>query len=58
MRLADFIVQYIHDELGVSHIFTVTGAGLMHLTDAIALNKNVIGITPHHEQTASMTLEA
>ena len=58
MRVADFIVQYIHDELGVSHIFTVTGAGLMHLTDAIALNKDVIGVIPHHEQTASMALEA
>ena len=58
MRVADFIIQYIHDELGVSHIFTVTGAGLMHLTDAIALNKNIIGVTPHHEQTASMALEA
>ena len=58
MRVADFIIQYIHDELGVSHIFTVTGAGLMHLTDAIALNKNIVGVTPHHEQTASMALEA
>ena len=58
MRVADFIIQYIHDELGVSHIFTVTGAGLMHLTDAVALNKNIIGVTPHHEQTASMALEA
>ena len=58
MRVADFIIQYIHDELRVSHIFTVTGAGLMHLTDAIALNKNIIGVTPHHEQTASMALEA
>ena len=58
MRVADFIIQYIHDELRVSHIFTVTGAGLMHLTDAIALNKNIIGVIPHHEQTASMALEA
>lgn len=58
MRVADFIIQYIHDELGVSHIFTVTGAGLMHLTDAVALNKNIIGVIPHHEQTASMALEA
>ena len=58
MRVADFIIQYIHDELGVSHVFTVTGAGLMYLTDAVALNKNIIGVTPHHEQTASMALEA
>ena len=44
MRVADFIIQYIHDELGVSHVFTVTGAGLMYLTDAGALNKNIIGL--------------
>ena len=57
MRLSDYVVKYIHDELGVSHIFTVTGAGIMHLTDALAKNKDVIGVTPHHEQTASMALE-
>ena len=58
MRVADFLAKFIVEELGVEHVFTLTGAGIMHLTDGLASNKKIKTICPHHEQTASMALEA
>ena len=58
MRVADFVAKFILEELGVEHVFTLTGAGIMHLTDGLACNKKIKTVCPHHEQTASMALEA
>ena len=58
MRVADFVAKFILEELDVKHVFTLTGAGIMHLTDGLACNKKLKTICPHHEQTASMALEA
>ena len=58
MRVADFVANYIYDKLDVSHVFMITGAGIMHLTDGVACHKNLKAICPHHEQTSSMALEA
>ena len=58
MRVADFVANFIYEELNVQHVFTVTGAGIMHLTDGLASHKKLKTICPHHEQTASMALEA
>ena len=58
MRVADFVANFIYEELNVQHVFTVTGAGIMHLTDGLVSHKKLKTICPHHEQTASMALEA
>ena len=58
MRVADFVANFIYEELNVQHVFTVTGAGIMHLTDGLISHKKLKTICPHHEQTASMALEA
>jgi acetolactate synthase-1/2/3 large subunit len=58
MRVADYIANYIYEELGVKHVFMVTGAGIMHLTDGVASHGKLKAICPHHEQTSSMALEA
>ena len=58
MRVADFVANFIIEELNVKQVFTITGAGIMHLTDGLACNKKLQTICPHHEQTASMALEA
>lgn len=58
MRVADFITGFISDVLGVEDVFMVTGGGIMHLTDALCLNKKIRVVCPHHEQTAAMALEA
>tara|TARA_Y100000590_G_scaffold432034_1_gene547565 strand:+ start:5061 stop:6857 length:1797 start_codon:yes stop_codon:yes gene_type:complete len=58
MRVADFVAKFIFEDLKVKHVFTLTGAGIMHLTDGLACNKELKTICPHHEQTSSMALEA
>ena len=56
--MADLVANYIYEGLRVNHVFMVTGAGIMHLTDAVACHKKLKAICPHHEQTSSMALEA
>ncbi len=58
MRVADFIANFIYEELKVKHVFMVTGAGIMHLTDGVALHGKLQTICPHHEQTSSMAIDA
>lgn len=58
IRVADYIARFISDRLGVKDVFMLTGAGIMHLTDGVACNSDLRPICVHHEQTASMALEA
>ena len=58
MRVTDFVSNFIFEDLNVKHVFTLTGAGIMHLTDGLICNKKLQIICPHHEQTAAMALEA
>lgn len=58
MRVADYIASFISDVLGVRDVFMLTGAGIMHLTDGVACNPKLRAICVHHEQSASMALEA
>ena len=58
IRVADFIAQFISEELGVTDVFMVTGAGIMHLTDGVACNPELRAVCVHHEQSAAMALEA
>jgi len=52
MRVADYIIQKIYEE-GIKYIYTVTGRGILYLTDAVARNSNIKCIPVHHEQSAS-----
>ena len=56
MRVSDYIVQYLID-LGVDKIFLVSGGGMMHLLDALALRPTVSIVAHHHEQSATMAAE-
>jgi len=58
IRVSDFIAKFISDELGLKDIFMLSGAGSMHLTDGVACNPKLRAICVHHEQSASMALEA
>lgn len=57
-RVADFVADYISEYLGLDHIFFVTGAGIMHLTDGLAKNKSVHAVALHHEQSCAMASDA
>ena len=58
IRVADYIATFISDRLQLSDIFMLSGAGSMHLTDGVACNPKLRAICVHHEQSASMALEA
>jgi acetolactate synthase-1/2/3 large subunit len=58
IRVSDYIAQFISDHLGLKDIFMLSGAGSMHLTDGVACNPKLRAICVHHEQSASMALEA
>lgn len=58
IRVADYIANFISDALGLKDIFMLSGAGSMHLTDGVACNPKLRAICVHHEQSASMALEA
>ncbi len=57
-RVADFVADFIADYLRVRHVFLVTGAGIMHLTDGLAKNQKVKAVPLHHEQSCSMAADA
>jgi acetolactate synthase-1/2/3 large subunit len=56
MRVADYIAQRIVD-LGVEHVFLVTGGGAMHLDDAIGLRPELTYVCNHHEQACAIAVE-
>lgn len=58
IRVADYIANFISEHLRLKDIFMLTGAGIMHLTDGVISNKKLRAICVHHEQAASMALEA
>ena len=58
IRVSDYIATFISDTLGIRDVFMLTGAGIMHLTDGVACNAKLRAICVHHEQSASMALEA
>lgn len=58
MRVSDFIVQYIHENLGVDHVFTVPGGGAMFLNDAFSHKEGMNVICCHHEQAAAYAASA
>lgn len=57
VRVADYIIDAVQ-KAGANHIFMVTGRGVLQLTDAVAKNKEVKGISTLHEQGASYTAMA
>ena len=57
MKLSDYISQKVV-ELGVKHVFMVTGGGAMHLNHSFGTNKNLECIFNHHEQACAIAAEA
>lgn len=58
MRVADVVAHYVHHELENEVVFALTGAGIMALTDGLALRESLKTIFPHHEQSSSMAVDA
>lgn len=57
MKLSDYVSQKVV-ELGVKHVFMVTGGGAMHLNHSFGTNKKLECIFNHHEQACTIGAEA
>ena len=55
------VVDYIANELvarGISHVFSVTGGGAMHLNDGLGHKEGLRCIYNHHEQACAIAAES
>ncbi len=57
MKLSDWLFQRLV-ELGVTHVFQVTGGGAMHLNDSLGQCAGLTYICAVHEQSAAMAAES
>jgi acetolactate synthase-1/2/3 large subunit len=57
MKLSDYVAQKVV-ELGVKHVFMVTGGGAMHLNHSLGTHKELECIFNHHEQACAIGAEA
>ncbi len=56
MKLSDYVVRFIAD-LGVKHVFLVTGGGAMHLNDSLARCPDIEFVCNSHEQACAIAAE-
>jgi acetolactate synthase-1/2/3 large subunit len=57
MKLSDYVANKVA-ELGVQHVFMVTGGGAMHLNHSLGTHPKLECIFNHHEQASAMAAEA
>jgi len=57
IKLSDYVMKFI-ENLGVKHIFLISGGGNIHLIDSIGKSKKSKYICNHHEQASSTAAEA
>ena len=57
MKASDYIARFIRDQ-GVRHVFTVSGAGDLHLLDSIRRQEGLDYVCNHHEQACGMAAYA
>src|SRR5207247_6990038 len=57
VKLSDWVFQFIA-ELGVKHVFMVTGGGAMHLNDSLGQCIGITYVCALHEQAAAMAAES
>jgi acetolactate synthase-1/2/3 large subunit len=56
MKLSDYVVRFVAD-LGVKHVFLVTGGGALHLNDSLARCPDIQFTCNHHEQASAIAAE-
>ena len=57
IKLSDYVIEFIKN-LGVKHIFLISGGGNIHLIDSIGKSKKIKYVCNHHEQASSTAAEA
>lgn len=56
IKLSDYVIQFI-ENLGIKHVFLISGGGCIHLVDSLGKAKKLKYICNHHEQACSIAAE-
>jgi acetolactate synthase-1/2/3 large subunit len=57
VKLSDFIADYLA-QVGIRHVFMLTGGGAMHLNHSLGTHPKLEVIFNHHEQASAMAAES
>lgn len=57
MRVADYVMSFLRGPVGADTVFMISGGGIMHLTDALGLNKRLRYVCCHNEQAVTMAAD-
>lgn len=57
MKLSDYVAHFLAN-LGINHVFAITGGAAAHLIDSVAKTPGITYICPAHEQAAAMAADA
>ena len=57
IKVSNYISEFLVQN-NISHVFTVTGGGAMHLNDSLGHQKGLTCIYNHHEQACSIAAES
>jgi len=57
IKLSDYVIKFI-ENLGVKHIFLISGGGNIHLVDSLGNSKKIKYVCNHHEQASSTAAES
>lgn len=57
IKISNYIAKRLA-QAGISHVFTVTGGGAMHLNDALGHEQGLTCIYNHHEQACAIAAES
>lgn len=56
MKGSDIVIQFL-ETIGITHVFTVSGGGCIHLIDSLGKSTKLKYICTHHEQAAAIAAE-
>jgi len=56
MKVSDLVINFLESK-NISHVFTVSGGGCIHLIDSLGKSDKLKYICTHHEQAAAMAAE-
>src|SRR6202158_3304419 len=56
MKLSDYVIRFVA-QLGVRHVFLVSGGGAMHLNDSLGRCEDIQFVCNHHEQASAIAAE-
>lgn len=56
VKVSDLVIKFLESK-GISHVFTVSGGGCIHLIDSLGRSDLIDFVCTHHEQSAAIAAE-